>query len=279
MSLRTILVHLDDSGRCGARVEFAARLARAHGGHLVGLLPTGLYDGTIPADALPTGASDFIAESADYLARRAERIADLFREQAEGPGPLSLEVRKVDGMSADAVVHHGRASDLVVLGQDGGDARDVRIPDMVPQVLMNVGRPVLVLPFAGRFTQEPARIVAAWDGSREAAVALRDALPLLARATQLTLLNFSRNEETDAPDRLRLDEMRHWLLRHGIASTAQQQVTEIGFADALLSRASDLGAELIVMGGYGHARLRELMLGGVTREILSHMTVPVLMAH
>ncbi len=84
----------------------------------------------------------------------------------------------------------------------------------------------------------------------------------------------------DAPDgRLQVPEMSAWLLRHGIKATAEQYVTDIAIADSLLSRASDLGADLIVMGDYGHARFRELLLGGVTRDILAHMTVPVWMAH
>jgi len=276
----TILVHLDHSDRCAARTTLAARLARTHGSHLVGLVPTGLYDGVIPAAAVPTGATDYIAESAGYLRRRTETVTQAFNDRISGSGPLSYEVRTTDDPTVDAVVRHGRASDLVVLGQpDRAAASDTAAHDLAPQVMLQAGRPVLVVPYAGSFEDVGKHVVVAWDGSREAAVAMRDALPLLGKAVRVTLASLRAADDNAADDRLHVPEMSAWLLRHGIKATAEQYVTDIAIADSLLSRASDLGADLIVMGGYGHTRFRELLLGGVTRDILAHMTVPVLMAH
>lgn len=279
MTFRTILVHLDHADRCATRVALAARLARTHGSHLVGLLPTGLQDGVIPASAIPTGATDYIAESAEYLRRRADEIKAVFKDATAGPGPLSCEVREVDGATADAVIHHGRTSDLIILGQGDRDhPADTVVHELAQQVMLQAGRPVLIVPFAGQFEEVPQHALVAWDGSREAAVAMRAALPLLIRAAQVTLLTLRRPEAAADP-RLLVPETTHWLLRHGVQAAVTEDVTEIPFADALLSRTSDLGADLIVMGGYGHSRVRELMLGGVTRAVLGQMTVPVLMMH
>ena len=280
MNFKTILVHLDHSVRSPARAAMAALWARAHESHLVGLVPTGLYDGVIPADAIATGMTDYIAESADYLRQRAEAITREFRESIAGSGPLSYEVRLVDGVTADAVVRYGRASDLVVLGQsDDSNRRDTTVHGLAEDVLMEVGRPVLVAPSAGVFEGSPKRIVVAWDGSRESAVALLAALPALRRAARVTLVSLRHPDEEDNAQRLLVPDMIQFLLRHGLQARAESEVTEIDIADALLSRVSDLSADLLVMGGYSHSRLRERILGGVTRQILAQMTVPVLMAH
>jgi len=280
MDLKTILVHLDHTDRCSARVAVAVDIARAHGSHLIALLPTGLYEGVIPADAIPTGATDFIAESADYLHRRAEEISVRFRAQVDGAGALSHEIRLVDGTAVDAIVKHGRSSDLIVLGQEDASTKsDTPTPGLVPQVLLRAGRPVLLVPFAGSFEAPAKNALVAWDGSRASAVAMRAALPLLATASRVTLVSCRSHGEPKDPAQLLVGEMVRWLQRHGIRATAEQDVTEIDVADALLSRASDLGADLLVMGGYGHSRLRELVLGGVTRQILAQMTLQVLMAH
>lgn len=280
MSYKTILVHLDDSPRCTARATLAAQWARAHGAQLVGLVPTGLYDGTIPGDAIAVGGTDFIAESAEYLRRRAEAISRAFHEYIRGAGDLPHEVRVVDGTAIDAVVQHGRTSDLVVLGQhDRQDDLDTAPSDLPQRALMELGRPVLMVPYAGQFEGPARRAVVAWDGSREAAVALHAALPALRRAAKVTLISYRRSGREGAGDELLVREMLHYLRRHDIEASAEDDVSEIEVGDSLLSRITDLGADLLVMGGYGHSRFRELMLGGATRQILAQMTVPVLVAH
>jgi len=278
MTFASILVHLDDTDRCVVRATFAARLARAHAAHLIGLLPTGLYDGSIPADLLPSGATDFIAESADYLRVRAERIVDVFRGAATGHGYLSFEVRETDRPALDALLHHGRTSDLIVVGQEVPRAHNAfAARDLVDRLLMDAGRPVLVLPCAGDFDKVPTRIMVAWDGSREAALAMQGALPLMRKAHRVMLTSFTPTQQVDAA--AQTAGIDRWLHQHGVESTRDTHATRIDVADALLSHAVDAGAELIVMGGYGHARWRERMVGGVTRDMLAHMTVPVLMAH
>lgn len=205
-------------------------------------------------------------------------ISEGFRATLSNADAAPHEVREVDGTTIDALVAHGRSSDLIVLGQEDGTGQsDVPVRGLVPAVMLDAGRPVLVVPYAGEFEEVGRNVLVAWDGSRAAAVAMRDALPLMAQARRVTLASFRRVASNEA-QALLIPEMTRWLQRHGVQAVAEQHVTEIQMSDALLSRVSDLGADLIVMGGYGHSRLREMVLGGVTREVLSNMTVPVLIA-
>lgn len=284
MTYRTILVHLDHSDRSPRRARLAAQWARTHEAHLVGLVPTGLVDGVIPADAIPSGASDYIAESASYLLHRAEGIRKDFDAAIAAAGPLSHEVRLVDSDTGDALGRHGRTSDLVVVGQDDGAGAHDTIAHALPDVaLLHTGRPVLVVPSSGEYDDLPRRALLAWDGSREAAVAIRASLPALRHCTEVWLVSHHPPEagrDAEAvPRYLLLDEMQGFLERHGICAQTRHATTTLAVEDALLGQAADLGAGLLVLGGYGHSRLRERLVGGVTRQILRQTTVPVLIAH
>ncbi|WP_286668167.1 universal stress protein [Variovorax flavidus] len=280
MNLGTILVHLDHSEHCAARIELAATLARQHGSHLIGLVPTGLFDGTIPADAIAGKDADFIAASSDYLRVRAEGVARTFKKLIQGPRAVSCEVRLVDQPSVDAVVRHGRTSDLVIVGQTQRDDADAMTAgDLPAQAILHGGRPVLVVPPAETSRELGKNALVAWDGSREAAVATRDSLPLLSKAASVTLVSLYRREAPRSDGELLIPQTLAWLLRHGIEARSEQHVADGGIADALLSHAAGSDAGLIIVGGYGHARAREMVLGGVTRELLERMDVPVLMAH
>ena len=280
MSYKTILVHLDSSARCVARVGFAAALANEHGAHLIGLLPTGLYEGSIPAALIETGASDFIAASAAYLRLRAEGIAEAFQTQMKISRSISFELRQIEGPTTNALIDHGRTSDLVVLGQEGDGVRtDTPSRGLVGEVMLGLGRPAVVVPYAGKFVAAPRRIMVAWNASREAAIALNAALPLLSRADKVTLLHLAEQGEPEDTHPLLQQHLAEWLGRHGISAAVDRLVSGVPMSDALLSRLCDLEIDMLVMGGYGHSRVRELVLGGMTREILAHMTVPVLMAH
>jgi nucleotide-binding universal stress UspA family protein len=140
-----------------------------------------------------------------------------------------------------------------------------------------VGRPVLVVPRYGTFPTIGERVLVAWNGAREAVRAVNDALPLLQRAQLVTVLSI---DPSDADHRIPSADITLHLARHGVtAVAAQTRGTDLLVADILLSYAADLGADLIVSGAYGHTRLRELVLGGMTRHLLQTMTVPVLMSH
>jgi nucleotide-binding universal stress UspA family protein len=140
------------------------------------------------------------------------------------------------------------------------------------------GRPILILPYAGNITTSGKRILVAWNASREAARAISDALPLLKLAEKVNLIRIhpKHGEHPAVP----ADQLTRYLARQAVkVEVMTEHVADIDVGNELLSRAADLGSDLIVMGGYGHSRLREWVMGGATRTILESMTVPVLMSH
>ena len=181
---------------------------------------------------------------------------------------------------ADAVATSARYVDLAILGQhDPDDA--LSNPRYLPEeVVLGGGRPVLILPYIGPARTFGERVIVAWDASREAARAVNDALPLLRQARQVGVVSvnprpwpFGHGEEPGADIGLHL-------ARHGVKVEVQRiEAKDVDPANAILSHVADQSADLLVMGAYGHSRLREFVLGGVTRTILAEMTVPVLMSH
>ena len=275
MTYRSILVHLDESPRCKARVALAATLAKAHGSHLLGLAPTGVVN--LPAELQTTQLAAAVAARGQML-QRATELVHRFNEQVAPLGLVSHEGRVHDDDSLSAVLQHASAADLVVLGQNDPKHFTPLVPwDFPQQVFLHAGRPVLVIPYAGDFKTVGAQVVAAWYDSREAARALADALPILRRAQQVSVLSFVHPRDGDKANPV--EGLGAWLTRHGIEAQLRREVTELDVGNALLSRACDLGADLIVMGGYGHTRITELVVGGVTRSVLAQMTVPVLISH
>ena len=139
---------------------------------------------------------------------------------------------------------------------------------------------MLVIPYAGRFEACGRRVLVAWNASRAATRAVNDAMPLLAGAETVTVLCVDPDEDRRAHGEVPGMDIAVHLARHGVKARVETTMSGgIGVGNTLLSRASDIGADLLVMGAYGHARVRELLLGGATRTILESMTLPVLMAH
>jgi len=278
MSFKTIAVHLDDRPRCAIRVALAASLAARFEGKLVGITPTGVPDVVLSMNtALPDGL-EVIALSLAHLRQRAEATAQAFDSQCKALGVRS-ESRIVVEEALDAMVEHGRCSDLIVVGQtDRHQAPDGLAFDFPQQALLHAGPPILIVPCAGVFASVGQNVLVAWKGTRESANAVRNALPVLRSAQRVTLV-----EVGDAPDRAAGDDSlmsaKAWLGSHGIEVHAHREIALASVGAQLLSRATAIGADLIVCGGYGHSRLREWMLGGVTRHLLEHMQVPVLFSH
>jgi nucleotide-binding universal stress UspA family protein len=278
MSFKTIAIHLDDGPRCAIRVALAASLATRFEGKLVGIVPTGVPDVVLNLNtALPDGL-EVVALSLAHLRTRAEATAQAFDAQCKALGVRS-ESRLVVEEALDAMVEHGRCSDLIVVGQtDRYRAPDGLAFDFPQQALLHAGPPILVVPHAGVFASVGQSVLVAWKGTREAANAVRNALPVLRSAQHVSLV-----EVGEVPDRAAGDDSlmsaKAWLESHGIEARAHRELALAGVGAQLLSRAGAIGADLIVCGGYGHSRLREWMLGGVTRHLLEHMTVPVLFSH
>ena len=296
-ALRDIVVVLDDATRSEIRLDIAVALAQQHDAYLTGLSALDLLMPTRPV-VRPRGNPEVDRQLGSQLmnwgavppvdypeadrqaAETAERIEAAFRERLRFSG-LPGDWRVASGQVSETVVRQARHADLVILGQiDPEHPPPPEGRQLVEDVLMTSGRPILVIPYIGRFETCGTNILVGWNNSREAARAVSDAIPLLAKAASVTILeadHIGRKPATD--DASSADIIRH-LARYGIsAETARTVMVSISASDVLLSYASDISADLLVVGGYGHSRLRELILGGVTRDLLRHMTLPVLMSH
>ena len=279
MSYKTIAVHLEAGPRCAMRVALAARLAVRHGARLVGIAPTGLPDVIIAMNSAVPDAIECIALSAGDLRQNAETAARAFEVECRRAGVASFSAEVVVAEAVDAVVRHGRCSDLVVVGQtDTAAPIDGLAFDFPQQVLLHAGPPVLVVPYAGTFASLGERVLIGWKDTREAARAVRDALPLLRDARHVSLIEIGP-VRTEATGDRSLEAASAWLDSHAIAFAAHREIELADTGAQLLSRASDLDVDLVVCGGYGHSRLREWALGGVTKHLLGHMTVPTLLSH
>jgi nucleotide-binding universal stress UspA family protein len=279
MTCKTIVVHLDNGERCAARVELAAAIARRHGSRLVGIAPTGVPDVIVTMHLDVADAIETVALAAATLRESAEAAARDFERRCDASQVASFESHVEIGEAVDAIVRRGRCSDLVIVGQSDVEHRVDGVADDFPQqVLLHSGAPVLVVPYACSFATIGRNVVVGWKDTREAARALRDALPLLAGAERVLLLEIGERP-APAESASSLAAAASWLASHAIAARTEHDAGPGDAGDRLLSRAADLGADLIVVGGYGHSRLREWALGGVTRQLLRQMTVPTLLSH
>lgn len=281
MSYKTILVHVARDRHARQRIDLAARIAAAEEAHLIGVAPTGvtrlIYQSRLIYEG---GAASGLEEHIHELTRRARSALADFEDIARRSGVRSYEARQIDDEAGGGISLQARYSDLVVIGQtDPGDAAALTADDFPEFVVMNSGRPVLILPYAGTFETVGQRALIAWDASTSATRAITAALPLLRRADNVDVVVFNADQRGDAHGEQPGADIGLYLARHGIKVNVVRQKTDIDVGNALLSIATDLGSDLLVMGGYGHSRFREILLGGVTRTVLQSMTVPVLMAH
>lgn len=275
MSIKTILVQGGSDPRAEARLDVALSLAGKFDAHTVALY-------SVPAPIIPTGYVDFIPAGVieQEMARVKERAAQAkaatlkFAQKAG----RNLEWREADGPEISNLIEQGHYSDLVIVDQK--DPMDEGLPGTMvlsAHVALGVGRPVLCVPYVGQYPTIGQRVLIAWNGTREATRAAHDALPFLKKAEQVIV--FSVNPEDSTYHYPGADLATH-LARHGVKVEAKHTVAkDIKVGDALLGAVSDFGVDLMVMGAYGHSRLRELAFGGATRSILETMTVPVILSH
>lgn len=277
MSYRTILVHTDSSSRCQVRVELACQLARRFGAHVIGL--NALSAVYVPGYAVSLGGGQvFIESQKSFAAEQAAQAEALFKQAVARADVASAEWRASKEDAPGVVAMHARYADLVVIGQHCPSVMLNVDADFAERVVIAAGRPVLLVPYAGSFPTLGRRVLIAWNATREATRAVTDAIPLLRQAelVQVTAFRLQRGAHGEEPGA----DIALFLTRHGVRVEVKADYAEdIDVGNELLSRAADMSADLIVMGAYGHSRLKEMVLGGATRTILDTMTVPVLMAH
>ncbi|MDP3668136.1 MAG: universal stress protein [Telluria sp.] len=276
MSYKTILVHVDRSRQAPERIRMAARLALAQDAHLIGAAMSGISR-FVYQDSSIDLTRTIVAGHIDALYQEARAALAQFDAIAGAMGVLSREARLVDDEPEGALALQARYADLVVLSQADPEDPVARIAAALPAyVMLHSTRPVLLVPYAGSFDQVGTHALVAWDAGMEATRAVTSAIPLLRRADAVSVVLFNSSaEHGEQPGA----DIALYLARHGVRVELHEQRTEIDIGSSLLSMAADLRADLLVMGCYGHARVREVLLGGVTQTILGAMTVPVLMCH
>jgi nucleotide-binding universal stress UspA family protein len=268
--LKDVLVHVDSGSRAAERLELAVALARTHGARLTGLF----------AESHVVGGSLVGRRSPENVARAAREARALVEARCRAAGVATRFWEVELGEYADVVgatVVCCRYVDLAVFGQQKGD--DAPLPEgLVERVIAGCGRPVLVVPSVGDHAAVGKRVLVAWTGSREAARALNDALPFLAKAESVTVLSLQMASDGPLPGGLPPVDVVAHLRAHGVeARYVQTLLGGVGPVDVVLNRASDEGADLVVLGAYGVGG-GVLRRGETTRAILETMTAPVLLS-
>ena len=276
--IKDIIVNLEHQVARDPARDFAISIAEVCDTHLAGVAfaYTPEFPGYVMMEIPPDIVAQMIAESEKSAMAAIERF-----DAAAKRSLISAERRLLRTLGAEAptiLATLARRFDLSVFMQS--EPGRVDNDDMIETALFQSGRPLIVVPYIQKDGLKLDRVVCCWDGSRAAARAFNDALPLLTRANKVDLL-IVLNEKTNSDNReIRGVEIATHLARHDVKVQLQTvPAADIDVTNAILSYVADNSGTLIVMGGYGHARLREVILGGVTREMLKSMTVPVFMSH
>lgn len=283
MGFKTILVNLNHESRAAELVAAAAGAARPTESHVVGLyVAPPLF---MPSDVIMPMGADFYEQQVAEHREQCERIRTVFERLTKGE-PFVAEWKSKGNLSmayepiAGGVIAEARAADLVIVSQatDGNDPP--MLTDVPQRVALESGRPVLVIPTRWGGTRYGQNIAIAWNNSREAARATFDALPFLERATSIKLITVGESRDSDGAPAISAADVAATLARHGLRIEIETMAPVSGaIGPALLARATAGGADMLVMGAYGHSRMREFILGGATRDVLKSMTIPIFMSH
>ena len=274
--IKDLIVNLALGGRDPAG-EFAISIAETYSAHVLGLAFA--YEPVIPGAVMGGIPPEFIESQRSESNDKATAAIARFEAAARRAG-VSFEHRILNASlsgAAEQLGRFGRRFDLVVVGQperDGGISEEV----IDEAALFESGRPVIFVPFIQKGGIKLDRVMMCWDGSRAATRAIADSLPLVNRAKQIEVVIVANGP--DKSDEVPGADLGEHLARHNLKVDVKRITSpDIDVASTILSYAADSSADLIVMGGYGHSRLREFVLGGATRGMLESMTVPVLMSH
>jgi nucleotide-binding universal stress UspA family protein len=278
MTYKTILVHFNDTRRMRGLLAPSVALASAFEAHVIGLsvVPPVVVAAIGAIEAPPV----VIDAQCELYRQNVPAMKRQFEEAMVG-GAVTSEWRDVDAGPfgvADVVLENGRAADLIVANQTDSDWPAGEWLDVADRLAVESGRPVLIIPNNRPSAQIGDRVLLGWTNRREAARAIFDALPILKRAKAVKVVTIVEDGE-EAPA-LGTTDVCTALVRHGVkANRTERIVSSTGVGSALAAEAANFDADLVVMGCYGHSRLREFVLGGATRHFLRKMHVPVLMSH
>jgi len=276
MTLDRILVHYDGTPRGDRALSAALKLAQAQDAHLIGCairlepqMPTYLA-GQIPAN--------LVENLMEQEQERTDGLKAAFHEEAAKAGwDARSEFVVMQGDPVRALASAGRGCDLLIVGQTEPGKVNEGDEELIGDLVLSAGRPVLAIPYTGKNDNVGQNALVCWTDTAEAARASADALPLLGAASSVTVLTISgKTPGADVPG----DGAAHYFAAKGIKAEAHNSVMpDLDAGTAILNEAADIGADLIVMGAYGHSKLRESILGGATRTVMEQMTAPVLFSH
>lgn len=278
MTYKTILVHCDAGPKANQKLSVAAELAKRYSAHLVGVHARPPFQAPVFFEGGMAMDGVFAAYEASAEADQAAALA-VFQDAVKGRH-ISHEWRVAQGFVDSELATQARYADLLVVGQTDPDAQTPTPSDLPEAVALSTGRPTLVVPHIGVRSPPGESVMLCWNASRESARAAADALPFLRAARKVVILVVDPRTSVGGHGAEPGADVAQWLARHGVKVVVQRDVAaDSDVGEVILSRAADLGIDLIVMGVYGHSRIREMVLGGVSRTLLSGMTVPVLLAH
>jgi len=275
--IKDILVNLSVGERASPAGDYAVSVAAAFDAHLAGI--AFLYDPIVPVSGAGYIPAEVIEMQERENAAAAKAAIDRFVAATARAGvaaePLTLSA-SFAGVG-DQFGRIARRFDLSIVGQ--AEPETSAVEEIIAEVaLFESGRPVIIVPYIQKAPLKLDRVMLCWDGSRAATRAIADALPFLERAGRVEVVIVAN--ESGKQDEIEGADMGAHLARHGLNVEVKRTILgDIDVADVILSHAADAGTDFIVMGGYGHSRLREFVLGGVTRSIFRSMTAPVLMSH
>jgi nucleotide-binding universal stress UspA family protein len=287
LSLKDLLVYVDQSEHASERLRLAADLACRHMSRLTALYvrePT-------PAQRHEQGIAELGQGSSEAISRTNQRIRksvdeaterlQLALEELHRAHGIEVEWRCLDGVASIVVPQHARFADLCVLSQDLSAATTDTGYTFSEQLLFVTGRPVVFVPAQGSFDTLGRHILVAWNSSRASTRAVNDALPLIERAEQVTVLAVNPGEFAERYAALPPEQMVVHLRRHGasVEGIWLNNIPAESIADAVQAQAHKVGADLVVAGAFGHPRLWEKLMGGVTRDLLARMNLPILMSY
>ncbi|MEM8812151.1 MAG: universal stress protein [Pseudomonadota bacterium] len=280
MTYKTVLVCLHNEDGAERLSRFAAAVAAKFQAHLIGLYPARQVE--LHATLGPYISDDILDRLKEQAEQEAERFKALFETGVGGTAPSS-EWRSLHARSEEvleALVGQALPVDLVIMSQpaDPDDAREEH--EVHRKLILGAGRPVLVMPKYGDFDTIGERVILGWNGTRESSRAAHDAMPFLSAAKEVSMLGVESRHATEDELKQNGKDLAENLKRHGAhVSVSNFRKGDTSVADEMLNTAADKGADLIVMGAYGHSRVYDFVLGAATSGILEHMTVPILFSH
>ena len=279
MKFKNLVLHLDHSQGCRNRLEAAFSLAREYEAEITGLFVVPIY--IVPAYVEAQISVDLINDVTEQALAKAQQTADEYRQLAEAAG-VEFNVHVIEGQLVSVLREHSKYADLLILGQDDPEDPDNISYGLADALLFEGACPCLVVPHDGKLKPPGKRILVTWNASRESSRAVRGALPLLQSADQVVVLASEPNASDNnlASSHPHAEALDHFLRSHGVESIGGGLGDpDASPTEAIIGQAAEMDADLIVMGAYGHARLREIILGGVTRDLLKRAPTCLLLSH